>query len=119
MEPLIVFFGAEQYCNPSKEINQKVIDIYRETLKLSEENEKNLKNLELKLQKVDSQNVQSMQAWTGQHLSPQLIQLNYQLMRAIEEKKFDLVNKTAIKDGRSSFNFLLRERRKGVIYAGS
>jgi hypothetical protein len=40
-------------------------------------------------------------------------------MRAIEEKKFDLVYKAAIKDGRSSFNFLLRERRKGVIYAGS
>ena len=48
MEPLIVFCKEEEYSNPSKEINQRVIDISRKTTEIHEEDE-NLKKLEIKL----------------------------------------------------------------------
>ena len=49
MEPLIVSFDKEKYFNPCKEINQRVIEIQRKSLKKTVENERDLKNLELSL----------------------------------------------------------------------
>jgi hypothetical protein len=49
MEPLIVSFDTEQYFNPSKEINLKVLNIQRKSLKKTDENERDLEYLEKKI----------------------------------------------------------------------
>ncbi len=60
-----------------------------------------------------------MQYWDLNNLSPELTQLIHQLSRTIEKKnKFELAHKAVLKNSPSSINFILIEKRKGVIYAG-
>jgi hypothetical protein len=45
--------------------------------------------------------------------------LIHQLSRTIEKKKkFELAHQAELKNSPSSINFILIEKRKGVIYAG-